>query len=80
MVRARFKLLRQVRIHTAHGRFTGYVLVCMPAFLAVVLTILNREFMGPLFHERMGQLMLSGTIVMQVIGFFWIKKIINIEV
>jgi tight adherence protein B len=80
VVRARFKLLRQVRVHTAHGRFTGYVLVCMPAFLAVVLTIMNREFMMPLFHERMGQLMLSGTIVMQVIGFFWIKKIINIEV
>ena len=33
-----------------------------------------------LFHERMGQMMLMGAIVMQTIGFFWIRKVIKIEV
>ena len=33
-----------------------------------------------LFHERMGQMMLIGAIVMQTIGFFWIRKVIKIEV
>ena len=32
VVRERFKILRQVRVHTAHGRFTGYVLLALPAF------------------------------------------------
>ena len=33
VVRERFKILRQVRVHTAHGRFTGYVLLALPAAL-----------------------------------------------
>ena len=30
VVRERFKIRRQVRVHTAHGRFTGYVLLALP--------------------------------------------------
>ena len=36
VVRERFKIQRQVRVHTAHGRFTGYVLLALPAFLLLV--------------------------------------------
>jgi tight adherence protein B len=80
VVRERFKILRQVRVHTAHGRFTGYVLLALPAFLAVALSWINPEFMSPLFHERMGQIMLIGGLVLQTIGFFWIRQVIKIEV
>jgi tight adherence protein B len=80
VVRERFKVLRQVRVHTAHGRFTGYVLLALPAFLAVALSFLNPDHMGPLFHERMGQMMLISVLVMQTVGYFWIKQVIKIEV
>jgi len=80
VVRERFKILRQVRVHTAHGRFTGYVLLALPAALAVALSWINPEFMSPLFHERMGQTMLIGGLVLQTIGFFWIRQVIKIEV
>lgn len=80
VVRERFKILRQVRVHTAHGRFTGYVLLALPAFLAVALSFLNKEHMEPLFREHMGQMMLMGGIVLQSIGFLWIRKVIKIEV
>jgi tight adherence protein B len=80
VVRERFKIQRQVRVHTAHGRFTGYVLMGLPPFLAVALTIINPDHMGPLFKERLGHLMLEGTVVMQVIGYFWIRKVMKIEV
>jgi tight adherence protein B len=80
VVRERFKILRQVRVHTAHGRFTGYVLLGLPAALAVALTFLNPEHMALLFQERMGQMMIVGAIVMQTIGYFWIRKVIKIEV
>ena len=43
MVRERFKILRQVRVHTAHGRFTGYVLMALPASLAVALSFINPD-------------------------------------
>ncbi len=45
VVRERFKIRRQVRVHTAHGRFTGYVLLALPAALAVALSFINPEHM-----------------------------------
>ena len=80
VVRERFKILRQVRVYTAHGRMTGYVLLALPAFLAVALMFINPEHMNLLFAERMGRMMLLGCAVMQTIGYLWIRKIVTIEV
>lgn len=80
VVRERFKVLRQVRVHTAHGRFTGWVLLALPAALALALSLINPEHMQLLFRERMGQTMLMGAVVMQTIGYFWIRRVIKIEV
>jgi tight adherence protein B len=80
VVRERFKILRQVRVYTAHGRLTGYVLLGLPAALAIALSVINPEHMNLLFRERMGQMMLAGAIVMQTVGYLWIKKVIKIEV
>jgi tight adherence protein B len=80
VVRERFKILRQVRVHTAHGRFTGYVLLALPAALAIALSYINPDFMGPLFRERLGQMMIVAGLILQTIGFFWIRQVIKIEV
>jgi tight adherence protein B len=80
VVRERFKILRQVRVHTAHGRFTGYVLLALPAALGIVLSFINPEHMGLLFHEHLGQMLLMAAMVLQTIGFLWIRKVIKIEV
>jgi tight adherence protein B len=80
VVRERFKILRQVRVYTAHGRLTGYVLLALPAVLAVALSFINPEHMNTLFRERMGQMMLLSAIFMQTCGFLWIKQIVKIEV
>ena len=80
VVRERFKVLRQVRVHTAHGRFTGWVLLALPAALGIALSFINPEHMDLLFDERMGQMMLMGAVVMQAIGYFWIRQVIKIEV
>ena len=80
VVRERFKIRRQVRVHTAHGRFTGYVLLALPAALGVALTFINPDHMNLLFREHMGQMMLLAAIGLQAVGFFWIRKVIKIEV
>jgi tight adherence protein B len=80
VVRERFKILRQVRVHTAHGRFTGYVLLALPAFLSIALMWINPEHMGLLFTERMGHIMLVIALTLQTVGFFWIRQVIKIEV
>jgi tight adherence protein B len=80
VVRERFKILRQVRVYTAHGRLTGYVLLALPAFLSIALMFINPEHMQLLFKERLGHMMIGATIVMQTIGYFWIKQVVKIEV
>jgi tight adherence protein B len=80
VVRERFKIRRQVRVHTAHGRFTAFVLLALPAGLAIALSIINPEQMQPLFHEHLGQMMILGAMVLQAIGFVWIRQVIKIEV
>jgi tight adherence protein B len=80
VVRERFKILRQVRVHTAHGRFTGYVLLALPAALAIALSFISPKHMQDLFQERLGQTMIMGALVLQTVGFIWIRKVIKIEV
>jgi tight adherence protein B len=80
VVRERFKVLRQVRVHTAHGRFTGWVLLALPAFVGVAMMQINPEHMQLLYKEPMGQKMLITALGMQITGYLWIKKVIKIEV
>ena len=80
VVRERFKILRQVRVYTAHGRLTGYVLLALPAFLAIALMFINPDHMQLLFREHMGHVMLAAAAVMQFVGYIWIKQVIKIEV
>jgi tight adherence protein B len=80
VVRERFKIKRQVRVHTAHGRFTAFVLLSLSPSLAIALSFINPEHMDLLFTDRMGQTMLIGVVIMQSFGFLWIRKVIKIEV
>jgi tight adherence protein B len=80
VVRERFKILRQVRVYTAHGRMTAYVLLALPAVLCVALAFINPDHMNLLFRERMGQMLLMLAITLQFIGYMWIRQVIKIEV
>jgi tight adherence protein B len=80
VVRERFKIQRQVRTHTAHGRFTGFVLLALPAGLAIALSFISPGHIQLLVSEPMGRMMIGIAIVMQTVGFIWIRQVIKIEV
>jgi tight adherence protein B len=80
VVRERFKILRQVRVYTAHGRLTGYVLLALPAVLGIALSFINPDHMNMLFRERIGQILLMVAMGMQLAGYIWIKQVVKIEV
>ena len=80
VVRERFRIRREIRTKTAHSRFTGLVLLALPAGLGIILAMINPEHMDLLFTHRTGQFLIAVAIVMQVIGFFWIRKILDLEV
>jgi tight adherence protein B len=80
VVRERFKIRRQVRVHTAHGRFTAFVLLALPAALGIALMFINPEHMDVLFKNHTGRMLLAIACVMQIAGFVWIRQVIKIEV
>jgi len=79
MVRERFKLRRQLRVITAQGRLSGYVLGALPIILGVAIFILNREYMMPLFEQPAGRYLVVGALLFQVLGYVWIRRILDIE-
>jgi len=79
-IRERFMILRQVRVHTAQGRMTGYLLAGLPIFVGGLVFLLNPSYIGIMFEHPLGKLLLGAAGVMQFIGFLAIRKIIEIEV
>jgi tight adherence protein B len=79
VIRERFKVKRQVRVISAHGRITGWILACLPPSLAFIFALINREHMQLLWTDPLGLKLLYGAIFLQVTGMLIIKKIINIE-
>jgi tight adherence protein B len=80
VIRERFKIQRQVRVHTAQGRLTMLLLMGMPPTVVAILSVFSPEFVRPLFHDPMGHALLVLSIVLQTIGYFVIRKIIKIQV
>jgi tight adherence protein B len=80
VVRARFTIRRQIRVYTAQGRMTGYLLSALPIIIFSILYMLNAEYMSILFTDPIGKILVTAAIVMQLLGFLWIRKIIRIEI
>jgi tight adherence protein B len=80
VIRERFKILRQVRVHTAQGRLTMMLLMALPPTVVVVMLMLNRGFIQPLFTDPLGHALIVGGITLQTIGYFVIRRIIRIQV
>ena len=80
VIRARFTIRRQLRVYTAQGRMSGYVLAALPIVVGTLIYLLNPEYGKLMFTHPLGRVLLGGAVVMQVIGFLWIRKIINIDI
>lgn len=80
LVRERFKIWGQIQALTGEGRLSGIVLLAMPPALFLVMFRMNPEYCMVLFRDPMGQQMLAGAIVMQIVGALVIRKIVNIRV
>ncbi|HPB44575.1 MAG: type II secretion system F family protein [Microthrixaceae bacterium] len=75
----RERLRRDVAALTAEGRMSAIILGLLPPGLAVVMYVMNPEYISKLF-SGMGLYLLVGAVVMMIIGFVWMKKTITIEV
>lgn len=79
-IRERFMIQRQIRVYSAQGRMTGYLLAVLPIIMGVLIYMLNTEYMIILFTEPVGRLLIAGAFILQVLGFIVIRRIVDIEV
>ncbi len=79
-IRERVRIKGEIAALTAQGMMTGYVISGLPIALALILTALNKEYMGRMFTMTCGWIMLGVSVILIVSGFFAMMKIVQIEV
>ncbi len=79
-IRERFMLQRQIRVYSAQGRMTGYLLASLPIIIGVMIYALNSEYMSILFTDPVGRAMIALAILMQLVGLFFIRRIVDVEI
>ncbi|MGD0617280.1 MAG: type II secretion system F family protein [Bryobacteraceae bacterium] len=80
VIRERFKLRGKIRAISAHGKMTGTALTCIPLGVAVMMFYVNPDYIRFFFLDDVGNLMLGGAVLLQLIGYGIIRKIVSIEV
>ena len=80
VIRERFRIQGQLKIHTAQARLTGMVLAFLPVAMAFILFLMSPGYMKPLWEEPVGRSMIALAIAMQIAGMLVIRKIIRIKI
>jgi tight adherence protein B len=79
-IRERFKLKRQISALTGQSRMTGYVLGLAPLFLIIFLSIFMYSYIRPLWETGTGHMLLMIAMMLQIAGFFVMRRIVDIRI
>ena len=77
IIRERFRLRKQVKVHTAQGRMSLYVLTAVAPALGLFVFMTNPDYIALLFTTSSGLKMLIVGVVLQLLGFFTISRIVR---
>jgi tight adherence protein B len=80
LLRDRMILQGEIRVYTAQGRLTGWILCLLPILMFCILTAINPNYTAPLIREKTGQHLLITGAVLMLLGVLVIRKIIQIKV
>jgi tight adherence protein B len=78
-VRQRQQFIRKVRGLTAMGRAGAYVLVGLPFVIAAAITVMNADYMAPLYYTSTGHKLILVGLTMMAIGSLLLKKIVSFK-
>jgi tight adherence protein B len=78
-VRQRQQFQRKIRALTAMGRMSAYTLIGIPFFIAGTITLLNGEYMAPLYHTSKGHFLIFLGLIMMMVGSLILKKIVSFK-
>src|SRR5579871_2761808 len=80
VIRERFRLKGQVKAVSAHGRLTATILTILPIATLAGLMVTSPGYLDPMFQTAMGKKILAAGVMAQIMGNFFIRKIIKIKV
>jgi tight adherence protein B len=80
LLRDRMRLQGEIRVYTAQGRLTGWILCLLPIGLYFALTAISPEYTKPLTEDPLGRELLIVGAVLMFLGVLVIRKIIRIKV
>jgi tight adherence protein B len=80
VIRDRFRLRDQIRVHSAQGRLTGWILSVLPAGMGVLLFLLNPKYISILLTSPVGHKLMAAAAAMNLLGLLVIRKIVRIKV
>ena len=78
-VRQRQQFIRKIKGLTAMGRGGAYVLMGLPFFVAAAITLMNGEYMDPLYHSSTGHKLIITMFVMMAFGSFLLRRITSFK-
>lgn len=80
LIRERQKIAGVVRVLSAEGRISAWILSVMPFLLAFLLYLINPEFISALWKDEMGLVMLGVSFGLMLVGVFWMSRLVQIKV
>lgn len=80
LIRQRLKLFLKVRVLSAEGRMSGWVLGLLPFVLAGIINLINPEFMSVLWTDKLGNTLIGAALFLMAMGALWMRKIVRIRV
>lgn len=80
VIRERFRLKRQIQVHTAQGRLTGWILTAMPIALGVGIYFVDPGMISILWHRDIGIKLMWTAAGLIILGGFVIQRIVDIDV
>ncbi|TQM64549.1 tight adherence protein B [Humibacillus xanthopallidus] len=79
-LREREQLAGQIRALSAEGRLSAYILIALPIFLFIFMVFVSNDYIRLLWSRPIGVITLIVSVVLMVIGWFWMRRVIRIEV
>jgi tight adherence protein B len=79
-IQDRLRIQAEVKSLTAQGRLSGYIIAFIPFGMAMIIGIIQPDYLGKLIHSSVGMFLIVAGIISQIIGFLAINKIVNIKI
>jgi tight adherence protein B len=77
VIRERQRIQGEIRVQTAQGRLTGWILTLLPVVVMLLINVLDPGYSKPLFHSDLGHELLWVCVGLISLGAFFINRIIN---